>query len=141
MASQGKRMVPEDLIKMLKDLKAAGITAEDIKAATNKHLYVYNFVCYFTNSYDNTQYIYFTIPSTEDLEITIDNLKALIGDTLISVSSTVNSVAEISLGGRTLVAYIKLYEGDIELGTVADEETVEYTDLTIDDRTTKIQLF
>lgn len=35
MASQGKRMVPEDLINLLKKLKAAGITAEDIEAAAN----------------------------------------------------------------------------------------------------------
>ena len=38
-----KRMVNENLIKLLEDLSSKGITADDIEKAVNKHLYLLTF--------------------------------------------------------------------------------------------------
>lgn len=46
MANYGKRMVPEDLLKLLKEIKDNGITADDLLALKNKKLYYHGLNIY-----------------------------------------------------------------------------------------------
>lgn len=96
------------------------------------HLYEYLLQCTFSNESENTQYIFFRLLSNLNLENSIDNLKTLIGNKKIPVSSTVNSMSDITNGNDTLLANIYVYNDEIQIENVYDTNVITYTDFNID---------
>lgn len=105
------------------------------------HLYEYNFRCSFVNEDDNAQCIYFKLLSSLNLEINVDNLKTLISNKYVGVSSSVNSLNDLSTN-CTLLLYIHVQNDNIILSSIDDENTIDFTDFNVDTTiSTKVQLF
>lgn len=109
------------------------------------HLWEYTVVCSFEAGGDS-QFIYFRLLSNELLTLSgdnaITNLKKLIGNKIIPVTSTVNSLENLETTEKTLINTIGVENNEIYLLAIDDENEPTISNFQIKyNRSTITQLF
>lgn len=121
------------------------ITSSDVVTSVEggNHLYEYNIILEFDNKNVTTQYVYFTLLSNKNLELTLDNVKTLIGDRQIMCTSTVTDLTtDLSDVNVTLIMMLYVTsDNTLIFCNISDEGEPEYTELAVNSKSRVTQLF
>lgn len=108
---------------------------DETSMSTAPKLYEYLVQCSFDNENEDNQIILFRLLSNEDKDLSnnnLNNLKLLIGNKQIPVSSTCNDIIYVTSGDYTLVYKIWIHNNNIILSNINDSSETSYTNFNID---------
>lgn len=105
------------------------------------HLYEYNIILSYDNHDGNSQYVYFTLLSNKNLELTLDNIKTLIGDRRIMCTSIVSDITtDLTSSNTTIVVSLYVSGGNIIFMNAADESEPDFSNLAVNGRSSVTQI-